>query len=251
MALVQHDSIGPIVGLITARGGSRGIPRKNVTDVAGKPLIAWTIEAALASRHLSEVIVSTDDEEIAATARTYGACVPFMRPAELARDDSPHFAVVEHAIDWLKTHRRVPVQFLLLLQPTSPLRTAQDIDAAVELGSLKQAPAVVSVMHTDHHPYTTYRLQADGTLDVFVPTTIDYLRRQALPPAYVLNGAIYLNDCEVLLRARTFVPQGTRAYVMPAERSLDIDSPWDLHLANLILRDRLGVAAQPRQCVDP
>jgi CMP-N-acetylneuraminic acid synthetase len=120
-----------IVGLVTARGGSKSIPRKNVLPLAGKPLIAWTIEAALASRGLDQLIVSTDDEEIASVARAYGATVRFMRPAELARDDSPHIDVVRHAIDWLATRGPSEPEYVLTLLPTSPLRTSEDIDAAI------------------------------------------------------------------------------------------------------------------------
>lgn len=227
-----------IIGLITARGGSKSIPRKNVKLLAGKPLIAWTIETALKSRQLSRLIVSTDDEEIAQIAREWGAETPFMRPLELAQDDSSHISVIVHAIQWLEKSGGVQPDYIMLLQPTSPLRVVKDIDAAIELAETHSATAVVSVCEIDRHPYLSKRIFQDGTLGEFVSSDIDYLRRQALPQAYALNGAIYLNRRESLVRDRTVLPQGTYAYIMPPERSLDIDSSWDFYLADLILRDR-------------
>lgn len=227
-----------IVGLITARGGSVSVPRKNVRLLAGKPLIAWVIEAALHSQGLSRVIVSTDDEEIAAIARRWGVEVPFRRPAELAGPDSSHISVVEHAIHWLAEHENSRPDYMMLLQPTSPLCTAEDIDAAIEIARKRDAIAVVSLCETDHHPYLVKRILADGTLEDLIPTDIPYLRRQVLPSAYVLNGAIYLNRRESLLGDRVFVPRGTYPYIMPRERSLDINTMADFYLADLILRDR-------------
>jgi CMP-N,N'-diacetyllegionaminic acid synthase len=224
-----------IVGLVTARGGSKSVPRKNVQLLAGKPLIAWTIEAARCSRRLSRVIVSTDDPEIAHIAREYGAEVPFLRPPELAQDHSSHISVVEHALYWLKEHEGAQPDYLMLLQPTSPLRTSEDIEAAISIAEAHQAIAVVSVAEAAHHPYLSKRILEDGTLADLVSTDIPYLRRQALPDAYCLNGAIYLNRRQSLLHDRVFWPQGSYAYIMPHERSLDIDSPWDFYLAGLIL----------------
>ncbi len=227
-----------IVGLITARGGSKSIPRKNVQPLGGKPLIAWTIEAALHSPALDRVIVSTDDHEIAQISRDWGAEVPFLRPAALAQDDSDHVSVVMHAIQWLAENLDIHPEYVMLLQPTSPFRSAEDISAAVALARQHEAPAVVSVSEARCHPYLAKRITADGRLADFVTADLAYLRRQDLPPVYALNGAIYLNRPESLVRDRTFLPPGTIPYIMPPERSLDIDSPWDFYLADLILRDR-------------
>ena len=232
-----------IIGLVTARGGSKSIPRKNVKPLAGKPLIAWTVEAALQSRGLSRVIVSTDDNEIAQVAQEWGAEVPFVRPSELAQDDSPHIAAVEHAIRWLAAHDNSRPDYIMTLQPTSPLRTAGDIDAAIQIAETHAAIAVVSVCETDHHPYLSKRILPDGTLADFVSSDIVYLRRQALPPAYVLNGAVYLNHRESLLRDQTFLPKGARAYVMPPERSLDINTELDFRFAEFTLGYSKDVAA--------
>lgn len=241
-----------VVGLITARGGSKGIPRKNIRKLAGKPLLAWTIEAARQSRLLSRVIMSTEDNEIAQTARECGAEVPFMRPAELAGDDSAHIPVVRHAADWLEQHEGRAPEFLMVLQPPTPLRTAADIDGAIELADEKNADAVVSVVEAQHHPFLTRRMTEAGSLVEFVPCDIEYPRRQDLPPAYALNGAIYLIRCSRLPQLKTLVPQGSLGFPMPPERSLDIDTPWDFHLAELILKDSFTQAAvcmQERECL--
>jgi CMP-N,N'-diacetyllegionaminic acid synthase len=227
-----------IVGVITARGGSKGIPRKNTVLLAGKPLIAWTIEAALRSCRLDRLIVSTDDSDIAEISRAWGAEVPFMRPPELAEDNTPHILVMLHALSWLRESDGVRPDYLMLLQPTAPLRTADDIDGAIEIAEARDAIAVVSVREMHPHPYLSKRILGDGTLADFVETDIAYLRRQALPPAYALNGSIYLNRSESLMRDQTFIPHGTIGLVMPPERSMDVDSPWDLHLIELVLRDR-------------
>lgn len=233
-----------VLGLITARGGSKGVPRKNVQPMADKPLIAWTIEAALRSHGLSRVLVSTDDEEIAAVAQAWGAEVPFLRPASLAQDASSHIAVVRHALAWLEEHQAFAPDYVMLLQPTSPLRTVEDIEAVLRLASERAVVAVVSVCPVERHPYLSKCLVADGTLADFVPipSHLTYLRHQDLPPVYSLNGAIYLNSRVSLLRDSTFVPPGAVPYIMPPERSLDIDTPWDFYLADLILRNRHAAA---------
>ena len=227
-----------VVGVITARGGSKSIPKKNIALLAGKPLIAWTIETALRSAALSRVIVSTNDIEIAEVAREWGAEAPFLRPAELARDDSPHIPVVVHAVEWLESHEDTRPDYVLLLQPTSPLRSVEDIDNAIRLGLEKDADSVVSVCQASSHPYLAKCLTADGRLQDFVPKPEGYLPRQALTPAYVVNGALYLARRDVLIEKQTFYTERTYAYVMPPERSLDIDTPWDLYLADLILKER-------------
>ena len=230
-----------IIGLITARGGSKSIPGKNIKPLAGKPLIAWTVEAALQSKGLDRVMVSTDDEKIAQTARQWGAEVPFLRPGELAGDASPHILAVQHALEWLQDHEGERPEYIMLLQPTSPLRATQDIDAVIELAKEKNADAVVSVCESKNHPYTTYRLTENGMLEVYVSSDIGYLRRQDLPPAYVLNGAIYLNRCDSLLGAITFVPEGAYPYIMPLERSMDIDTLWDFALVEFVIQNKGNV----------
>ncbi|MBN1640932.1 MAG: acylneuraminate cytidylyltransferase family protein [Anaerolineae bacterium] len=225
-----------VVGLITARGGSKSVPRKNVRLLAGKPLIAWTIQVALVSPDLARVIVSTDDPEIAHVSRLYGAEVPFLRPQHLAQDATPHIDVVEHAIGWLTEDEGRPPEYVMLLQPTAPLRAREDIAAAIALAATHDAPGVVSVCEVERHPYLAKRILADGTTEDLIPSSIQYKRRQDLPPAFYPNGAIYLDRCAELLEHRSFWPPGTLAYVMPPERSLDLDSTWDFFLAEMVLK---------------
>ena len=229
----------PTLGLITARGGSTGLPGKNIKPLIDKPLLAWTIEAALSSRTLSRVILSTDDDDIASIGQQYGAEVPFQRPAELATADASHVAVAEHALDWHAQQTGRDPESLMLLQPTSPLRTAADIDAAIELAHMRQADAVVGVCHITQHPYLSKYVDADGYLQTFVSTNIGYLRRQAFPELCHPNGALYWIRTEVFRAAQNFFPPRTLPYLMPEERSLDIDTAFDFYLAELILRDQL------------
>ena len=236
---MTHPKDETILGLIPARGGSKGIPRKNLAPVAGRPLLAWTVEAARASGVLDRIVVSTEDAEIAQVARTCGAEVPFMRPAELARDDTPGLEPVVHALETLARDGYRP-EWILLLQPTSPLRTAEDIRGARALRGRPEARSVISVCEASHPPAWMRRLGADLELLPYFPREEDPATRQELPKAYALNGALYLTHVEALLRERTFTPSRTYGYVMPPEHSIDIDSPWDLRVTDLVLRDRSG-----------
>ena len=224
-----------VAALIPARGGSKSIPRKNIVPVGGKPLIAWTIAAALGSTLLDRIYVSTDDDEIAQVAREYGAEVPFMRPAELASDEAGSLGVALHALDWMGAHGGEP-DYLLLLQPTSPLRTTGDIENAVRLAEERDASAVLGVCEASPHPWLARQISAQGVLSDFFPLKEKPTRRQDYPLAYMINGALYLNRVTSLRAARTFQPPDALAYVMPPERSLDIDLPWELKLMDLLLR---------------
>lgn len=227
---MRNDS--RILGLIPARGGSRGIPRKNIKPLCGKPLIAWTIEAALRSRSLSAVVASTDDLEISQIASAWGANVPFLRPPALAQDESPGIDPVLHALEQLPDFDAV-----VLLQPTSPLRTSEDIDACVELARSSKAPSVVSVSEPPRHPYTMYRLGSERRLEALMNTP-HFSRRQDLPPVYALNGALYFARADWLQRHRAFVTAETVGYVMPAERSVDLDTLLDWRVAELLLEEK-------------
>lgn len=217
------------LGLITARGGSKGIPRKNIRLLGGRPLIAWTIEAAHRSGMLDGVVVSTDDDEIAAVSRAEGAGVPFMRSADLARDDTPTLTAVLDALDRLPDFDAV-----LLLQPTSPFRSPEDIRGCLLLARDRQSPSVVSVSESANHPYWTYRLDNAGHLAPFVESG-GATRRQDLPAAYALNGALYYAEANWLRRSGGFIGDETLAYRMPAGRSVDIDSELDWQMAETVL----------------
>ena len=234
-----------ILGLITARGGSKGLLRKNIRELAGKPLIAWTIEASLKSRSLSRVIVSTEDEEIAGVARKYGAEVPFMRPADLASDDASHISVVRHAVEWLARHDDWSPDYAVTLLPTCPLRAAEDSDGAIDLARSRAAEAVVGVTEARDHPFLIRRMSDGRVLEEFVPCELESPRRQDLPQAFAINGAVYVNQCRSLSEQASLVPPGALGFVMPAERSLDIDTAWAFHLAELLLRARFGPATEP------
>lgn len=225
--------------IIPARGGSKGIPGKNLRPVARKPLISWTIEAALAATSLDRVIVSTDSPKIAEVARRYGAEIPFMRPADLAQDDTPGIAPVLHAMRWLADNEGYQPDMIMLLQPTSPLRTAEDIDRALVLAVETRADAVVSVTPVEEHPYWMKQIDHSGRMADFIKQDQPIDRRQDLPELFVVNGAIYLARYDLLLEQETFYTDNTFSLIMPVERSLDIDTPWDLYLADLILKDRL------------
>ncbi|MFJ9534508.1 cytidylyltransferase domain-containing protein [Herbaspirillum sp. NPDC101396] len=226
------------VGLITARGGSKGLPGKNTALAGGKPLINWSIEAAQKSL-LERTIISTDSEDIAAICRAAGGEVPFMRPAELAQDDTPHIDVILHALDWLESNGDLP-EYIVLLQPTSPMRQATDIDGAVRMAVDNDADSVISVFPAPVHPFWIRRLDASGRLEDFMkwPEQSGYLRRQVLPPAYALNGAIYVLRSRTLRENRNYFTDKTFGYVMSEENSTDIDTHADLLVADLLLKQR-------------
>lgn len=227
-----------IVGIIPARGGSKGLPRKNILPLGGKPLIAWTIEQARACAYLDRVIVTTDDQEIADTARSFGGDVPFLRPKELATDAARTIDVVIHALDWLGAQGDA-FDVVVLLQPTSPLRRTADITDAVELMFSKKAQAVISVCKTEHHPFWSNVIPADGSLDGFLRPELLNTNRQHLPVFYRLNGAVYTAFCSSLREQNGFFGKGSVAYIMPSERSIDIDTRLDLQFAEFLLRKDL------------
>lgn len=236
MLISAHDMLGSrrVLAIIVARGGSKGLPRKNVLPCGGKPLIAWSIEAASASKLVDRAIVSSDDAEILATARQYGGDVPFERPADLATDTATMDAVVLHALDALRADAEC-FDVCVLLQATSPLRTAADIDGALETMARLSVPSVASVTPPAKPPYWMYSVGPSGLLQPLLPELANTPQRQALPPTYVLNGAVYAVDVRWLAEKRRWVNEETAAYVMPPERSIDIDTALDLIVANALL----------------
>ena len=222
------------LAIVPARGGSKGLPRKNLLPLAGKPLICWTIEQARAAASLDRVIVSTDDAEIAAVAREAGAAVPFMRPAELAGDDTPDLPVLAHALAWLSEHEGLDPDVVVWLRPTSPLRTASDIDATVELLETRSARCVRSVCLTEHHPAWMYTMSGEE-LELFEVPCGPYLRRQDLPAVYRPNGAVDVIRRDAVPGEGALFVTPALGYVMPHERSVDIDDAVDFDLAGLLL----------------
>ena len=219
-----------LLALIPARGGSKGIPGKNIRLLAGIPLIAHTIKAAQQVPAITRIVVSTDDAEIAQVTKQWGAEIPFMRPAELARDDTPGIAPALHALEQIPEPSEI-----LLLQPTSPLRSSQDIEGIISFKNQKTCQSTVSVSTSPKHPQWMFRLSQDGSLQPFIDATYAD-RRQELDSAYVLNGSMYLCDRAWLQNQGSFVGPGTLGYPIPPERSVDIDTPLDWLWAETLLQ---------------
>ena len=228
------------LGVIAARGGSKGLPRKNVLSLGGRPLIAHTIAAALACPALTRTVVSSDDAEILEAARAAGCPAPFVRPAALAADRSSTVDVALHALDWVEAHERLAPEVLVLLPATAPLRQASHIAGAVAtLLDDPEAEGVVAVTEPDYPPYWMLRI-AERRLHWLFPEGGATDHRQQLPPAYQPNGAIYAVRTTVLREQRTFYPRATAPYVMPREASVNIDSELDFQVAELLLARRGG-----------
>lgn len=221
-----------VLGLIPARGGSKRLPRKNLRPLCGKPLIAWTIEVAKASKLIDRVVVSSEDPEILAVGQRLGADVPFVRPKSLAADHTPGVAPVLHAA------RTLPIyDVIVVLQPTSPLRSVEDVDACTALIIDKEAAAAVSLQPVEKPLQWVYEVDGAGLMRPFVGKEEVSARQQA-PNLYVLNGAVYVIRRRVLMETESLVPKGSRGYIMPPERSIDIDSEMDLAFAALLIEDQ-------------
>lgn len=221
------------LGLIPARGGSKSIPLKNIKLLHGKPLIAYTIEEALKSEYLDKVIVSTDNAQISQISKEYGAEVPFIRPKELATDTSPTLPVIQHALMYLESEGYIP-NFVVLLQPTSPLRKVKHIDSAIKKILDTGADTVISLTESEIHPYWMRNLEGDKVYP-FIETDKNLLRRQDLPVVYKLNGAVIVNKREVILSGKEWQKQDVRAIIMDNIHSIDIDTPLDFYIAEKLM----------------
>jgi len=230
-----------ILAVIPARGGSKGVVRKNIRPICGKPLIAYTIETALAARHLlHRTIVSTDDSEIAAIARDHGADVPFLRPAELAGDKVPTLPVLQHAVSFIEEQDDIKLDWVLLLQPTAPLRAVEDIEASVTSALQNNCDSVISVVQVfAEHPILMKRIEDNRLLPYCIEEKEGTRRQDYQPPAYMRNGAIYLTRRDVLMDKDSIWGQVIRPYVMPLERSVSIDSELEVKLIELLIEERL------------
>jgi CMP-N,N'-diacetyllegionaminic acid synthase len=232
-----------VLALVPARGGSKGVPRKNIRIIGGKPMIAWTIEAARGSRYIDRLILSSDDPAIIDVAVECGCEAPFVRPAELAGDQADSMAVVRHAIAALPEQ----FEYLVLLQPTSPMRRTEDIDGAIERCVRGGAPACVSVSEADKSPFWMVRLDAQGIMHPLFPAHQIPYRRQDAPLVFALNGAVYVARTEHLKLGGTFLVPGAVGYPMPKERSLDIDTELDLAIVDFLLNRPTREPHQPYQ----
>jgi CMP-N-acetylneuraminic acid synthetase len=228
---------GSILAIIPARGGSKRLPRKNILPLAGKPLINYSIEAAKSISSIARVVISTDCEEIANTAQAAGGGVPFLRPASLSSDTSSSVDVVRHALEHFKSIGE-NFDYVLLLQPTSPLRTAAHIQGAIDLLATKKADSVISVCECEHSPLWTNTLDDSLSLENFIPKNVKNMRSQDLPQYYRLNGAIYLTKVEQFLHEGVLMSGNSVAFKMDSHSSIDIDTKLDFMLAEAILRDK-------------
>lgn len=219
------------LGLIPARSGSKGLPGKNIRLLAGHSLLEWAARAARASNKIDRLVLSTDDTTIATEGRAQGCEVPFMRPAVLANDTTPMIDVVLHSLEALGE----TFDLVVLLQPTSPLRTGYDIAACIDLCRQSLAPSVVSIAPASESPFWMHTLDSAGNLIPLIPEYSKVNRRQDFPPAYFVNGAVYVARPDWLRRHRTFVATDTKGYIMPRERSIDIDDINDWKAAEAII----------------
>jgi CMP-N-acetylneuraminic acid synthetase len=225
------------LGIIPARGGSKGLPGKNVKALGGLPLIGWSIRSAKGSKLLSRTIVSTDDPAIAEAARSCGGEVPFTRPAELATDEASIVAVMQHAVSWYESAEKRRPDVIVLLQPTSPFRTAEDIDGCLNLMEKTGADSVETVLRDTTNPFDRFYLK-DGLLVPWHADTFKYPRRQDVPPIYLETGDVYAMRYPVLMKDGKVTGKRNAGYVVGAERWVDIDTPEDFARAERLLERR-------------
>jgi len=228
------------VGIIPARGGSKQVPRKNLHPLGGKPLIAWSIERALAATELERVIVSTDSAEIAAVARSLGAEAPFLRPAEYAADDTPDLPVFEHALEWLERNEGYIPDGVIHLRPTLPFRTARQIDEVVRLLAANEVDCVKSVYLSDKHPHKMWTL-ADGRLQPFLDTPLWHTLgpdcpRQVLPPVYWSAGLVDGIRRATITELHSTTGRQILPYFVDPDPCVDLDTPHDFRVAEAILQ---------------
>lgn len=221
-----------ILAIIPARGGSKRLPNKNILKIGSKPLIAWSIEAAKKSKYIDNLIVSTDSQEIYDVANKYGANTPFLRPSELAQDDTRSIDVVIHALEFYKDE----YDYVILLQPTSPLRETSDIDGAIEHCFSKDATSVIGVCEVVHSPLWSNTLDASLSMDDFLDDKYNNSRSQDLPTYYRINGAFYMSKAKSVLENETFfVKKNIYAYIMTQDNSADIDTKLDFMVSEALI----------------
>lgn len=224
-----------VLAIIPARGGSKGVPRKNIKFLDGMPLISYSIKSAYKSKCVLKIAVSSEDNEILKTANEYPV-ISIKRPESLAMDDSATIDTIIHALDFLENKGYVP-NIIILLQPTSPLRTSLDIDCSLNIFLKNKCDSVISVCEFSHSPYWGLKMKGEYLKPVFGNKYLKK-RRQDLPTIYLPNGAIFISTPQYLKKHRTFYSEKTIPYIMPAERSIDIDTELDFKLAELILKEQ-------------
>jgi CMP-N,N'-diacetyllegionaminic acid synthase len=228
-----------ILAIIPARGGSKSVPRKNIANVNGNPLISYTIKAALMADCLTDIVVSTDDTEIAEISKKFGAQIPFIRPLDLASDEAQSAPVIEHALYFMEKLKGIKYDAVLMLQPTSPLRTSQHIQESLELFNSQECDSVVSVVSVGgSHPLRMKRLVNNHLVNYVDQGFWNMQPRQSLPDVYIRNGAIYLISRESFLRQKQLIGDSCLGYIMNDSESTNIDTPIDLKIAELLLKEK-------------
>ncbi len=240
--MIDHMVTRPLtLGVITARGGSKGIPGKNHKLLAGKPLIVWTIETAKRSKLITHLIVSTDDPEIAQICRKAGVDVPFMRPKELAQDDTPHVPVMRHATGYMEDRLSVRFDIVVILQPTSPFRTVEDLDGTLNKLLETDADSAVAIVEVGSSEHPVKMKKYDGTwVSAYCVEEVEGTRRQDLPKAYKRSGAVYAMKRDLVMKKGKLYGENIAAYIVARERSIDIDTPLDWVKAEYMAK-QLGV----------
>lgn len=233
-----------VLAIIQARGGSKGVPWKNIKILAGKPLIAWTIEAAENAKTVNRVIVSTDDSKIAEVAKNFGAEVPFLRPAEFATDNAKSLGLLKHALDWLRENENYVPNIVVQLKPTNPLRAAEHIDACAK--SFLESPEVdslITVTKSPAHPLKTWKFN-NGLLTPFVPEEVYGIKeaakqpRQALPEAFVQNSCVHVINPKTILVKNSSIGTKVKGFIMGREDSMNIDTAFDFEVAELLMKKK-------------
>ena len=229
-----------VLGLVPARGGSKGVPGKNLRPVMGKPLVAYAIQCGLDTHSIDHLVVSTDSDEISRVAREYGASVPFKRPANLALDATPMFPVIEHALHACEAHYRATAEAIVLLHPTSPLRSVEDVEACITIMSDSGCDAVISATPAKRSPHFNMMVRAGEYYRLAIPDA-DVARRQDAPPVFDLDTSVWVYSRRAIVEAMGRIPERTKLYLIPEERSIDLDTDLDFRM----LASRLGLGETP------
>lgn len=231
------------LAIIPARGGSKGLPGKNIRPLCGKPLIVWSIETGLKSQYIDEVMVTTDSDEIASVARKSGASVPFLRPSELASDTATSFDVIRHAINFYENELHKKFDYIVLLEPTSPLRDEKDIDMSIEqLLSDRQASAIVGVCKTtSQNPAFLVKKNDKDFLVGYENQDMRVLRRQEIGEVYFFEGSVYVSKTDALLAKKTFYHESTLGYEVPKWKSLEIDDLDDIIMVEALMKFKRNI----------
>lgn len=233
-----------VLGIIQARGGSKSIPKKNIKELAGKPLIAWTIEEAKKSKAITRLIVSTDDKEIAEISRSYGAEVPFIRPTEFATDQAKSIGVLKHALKWLADNEKYNPDAVVQLKPTNPLRRVEHIDKCLEVFfNSPNIDAVITITKSPAHPLKSWKFTGEF-LEPFVPEKVYGIKeaakmpRQTLPEAYVNNSCVHVINPKTILEKNSSIGTKVKGVVLSREDSINIDDKLDFKIAQILIKER-------------